>query len=136
MKSSKGRKQTSAIPKSSSCLYIHELLLPVHLGYSSEERSVLQEVCLSIELKFPKAPLGEKTDNLKDTICYGEICKTLRDYVKNREFNLIEKLARDCLSVLCKKYPSVFFRLTLYKKAPPVEGLKGGVKYSCGGKGV
>lgn len=120
--------------KKSSRLHINELLLPVHLGYSSKERAVLQEIRLSIEIEFPAIPpFGEKTDNLKDTICYGEICRVLRDHVKDRQFNLIEKLARDCLSVLCKKYPSVFIRLTLYKKSPPVEGLEGGVKYSCAG---
>lgn len=135
MNTFKERRKTSAIHNSSSRLYIHELLLPVHLGYFSEERSVLQEIRLSIEVEFPRVPLGETTDNLKDTICYGEICKTLRDYVKDRQFNLIEKLARDCLSVLCKKYPSVLIRLTLFKKAP-VEGLEGGVKYSCEGGGV
>ena len=136
MNTFKERRKTSAIHNSSSRLYIHELLLPVHLGYSSEERSVFAGgFVFSIEVEFPRAPLGETTDNLKDTICYGEICKTLRDYVKDRQFNLIEKLARDCLSVLCKKYPSVLMRLTLFKKAP-VEDLEGGVKYSCEGGGV
>jgi len=119
--------------KKSSRLHISELLLPVYLGYSSKERAVLQEIRLSIEVEFPKAPLGETTDELKDTVCYSKICKTLRDYVKGREFHLIEKLAGDCLSVLCKKYPSVFIQLTLYKKSPSVEGLEGGVKYSCAG---
>jgi len=61
------------------------------------------------------------------------MCKNLRKYVKGRELSLIERLAGYCLSVLCKKYPSVFIQLTLYKKSPAVEGLEGGVKYSCAG---
>ena len=127
----KGRKKASVLHNRSR-LNINELSLFVYLGCSPEERSVLQEVRLSIEVDFPIAPPGETTDCLKDTLCYDGICRILRDYVKDRQFHLIEKIARECLSVLRKKYPSVFIRLTLYKKAPPVEGLKGGVKYSCG----
>ena len=132
----KGKKRFSA-SHNRSRLNINELSLFVHLGCSSEEKSAPQEVCFSIEVEFPKPPIGETTDRLKDTLCYDEICKTLRDYVKAQRFNLIEKLAREGLFVLRKKYPSVFIRLTLYKKAPPVEGLKGGVQYSCGeGEGL
>ena len=126
------RKHRFPVSSNRSRLNINELCLPVHLGCSPEEKSAPQEVCFSIEVEFPKPPPGETTDRLKDTICYDEICKTLRDYIKDRPFNLIEKLARESLSVLRKKYPSVLIRLTLYKKAPPVERLKEGVQYSCG----
>lgn len=114
-----------------SRLNINELSLFVHLGCSPKEKTTLQEVQLSIEIEFPKTPPGETTDCLKDTLCYDEICKTIKDYIKDRQFNLIEKMARECLTVLHKKYPSVSIRMTLHKKTPPVEGLKGGVKYSC-----
>ncbi len=113
-------------------LSIGSLTLPVHLGCSSEERSVLQEVGLSIEMEFPATPSGEETDCLEDTLCYGEVCETLRNFVNGREFHLIEKMARECLSVLKEKHHSMKIRLTLHKKQPPVKGLKGGVKYTCG----
>ena len=111
--------------------HIHDLSLFVHLGCSLQERSVLQEVRVFIDVVFTAPPLGEKTDCLDDTICYDEMCHLLRDYVKDRQFQLVEKMARECLSILNKKYPFAFIRLTCHKQAP-VEGLRGGVRYSCG----
>lgn len=130
MKTLKHKKKTSKFCNRSR-LNINELSLFVHLGCFPKEKASLQEVRLSIEIEFPTEPHGETTDCLKDTLCYDEICKTIKDYIKGRQFNLIEKMARECLTVLHKKYPSVSIRITLYKKTPPVEGLKGGVKYSC-----
>ena len=130
MKTLKHKKKSSKFCNRSR-LNINELALFVHLGCSPKEKATLQEVRLSIEIEFPTTPLGEITDSLKDTLCYDEICKVLRDYIKNKQFNLIEKMARECLTVLHKKYPSISIRITLHKKTPPVEGLKAGVKYSC-----
>ena len=113
-------------------LCIGNLSLLTHLGRSSKERLALQEVSLSIEMEFPATPNAEKTDHLEDSLCYEEVCETLRNFIKNRQFHLIEKMARDCLSLLQEKYPFMRIRLTLHKKAPPVKGLKGGVTYTCG----
>ena len=115
-----------------SRLSLNDLSLLVHLGCSAKERSTLQEVTLSVEMEFFKPPLGEKTDQIEDTFCYGEICNTLKNFVKEKHFHLIEKMARECLSLLRKKYPLTLIRLTLHKKNPPIEDLSGGVKYTCG----
>lgn len=113
-------------------LYIKQLSLFVYLGRSSVERRTLQEIRFSIEMEFPETPKAETTDSFKDTLCYKEVCETLRNFVKGRQFHLIEKLAGESLFVLRKKHPSIRFRLTLHKINPPVKGLKGGVSYTCG----
>ena len=113
-------------------LTLHKLSLFVHLGCSPTEREALQEIILSIEMQFPHSPLGERTDRLKDTLCYAEVCQTLKNFILGRSFHLIEKLARDCLSVLQTKYPSMRFHLKLHKKKTPVKELQGGVTYTCG----
>ena len=113
-------------------LSISQLSLLVHLGWSLKERQTLQEVQLSIEMEFPASPSGEKTDRLEDTLCYEGVCETLRNFVKDRPFHLIEKMAKECLSLLKEKHPFMRTRLTLHKTAPPVKGLKGGVTYTCG----
>ena len=81
-----------------------------HLGRFSKERQTLQEVQLSIEMEFSIPPAAEKTDRLEDTLCYKAVCETLRNFIKDRSFHLIEKMARECLSVLKKQYPSVSIR--------------------------
>lgn len=113
-------------------LSINDFSVFAHLGCSDEERQTPQEISLSVEMEFPATPPGEKTDCLEDTLCYAEVCETLRGFINGREFNLVEKMARDCFCLLQKKYPSMAIRLTLHKMKPPVESLRGGVKYTCG----
>lgn len=113
-------------------LGIRQLALPVYLGRSSVERHTLQEVHFSMDMEFPEAPKAEKTDSLEDTFCYESVCETLRLFVQNRQFHLIEKLAKESFLILKEKYPLIRFRLTLHKTSPPIEGLKGGVTYTCG----
>lgn len=125
-------KETSFPQSIKPRLSINDLILFAHLGCSSKERRMPQEIRFSIEMEFPTAPTGEKTDRLEDTLCYETVCETLRNFVKSRPFHLIEKMARECLSVLQKNYPSMGIRLTLHKKTPPINGLEGGVKYTCG----
>ena len=91
-------------------LSINELSLLVYLGCSSEERSVPQEVSFSIEVEYPKPPLGEVTDHLEeDTPCYNEICNLLKDYVKDKKFNLIEKMARESFVCFVQKVSFCFY---------------------------
>ena len=78
----------------------------------------MQEVCFTVEIQFPSSPLGEKTDRLEDTLCYEDVCDALRDFIRGRKFHLVEKMARDCLCVLQKKYPSTAICLTLHKPNP------------------
>ena len=113
-------------------LSISRFSVLAHLGCSPEERETLQEVQFTVEMQFPLSPLGEETDRLEDTFCYGEVCETLKNFITGQKFYLVEKMTRDCLSVLQKKYPSMAVRLTLHKVKPPIEGLNGGVKYTCG----
>lgn len=129
-KTSKSKKQPHRLIKPRLC--IKQLSLFIHLGRSSAERRAAQEIRFSIEIEFPEAPKAETTDSFKDTLCYKEVCEILGNFVKGRQFHLIEKLAGESLLVLRKKHPSARFRLTLHKINPPVKGLKGGVSYTCG----
>ena len=113
-------------------LSICDFSVDVHLGCRLDEREKLQEVQFTVEIELPSPPLGETTDQLEDSLCYGEVCETLKNFVKGKKFHLIEKMAKDCLSLLEKKHPSTSIDLTVHKITPPIEGLKGGVKYSCG----
>ena len=113
-------------------LSIHNLSLPAYIGHSSQERATPQEISLSIKMEFPLTPSAEITDSLEDTLCYEEVCKRLREFIKSKQFQLIEKMAKECFDFLKNRYPSMRIQLTLHKKNPPIEGLKGGVKYTCG----
>ena len=113
-------------------LSIHDLSLFAYIGSTSEERATPQEISLSIKMEFPLSPSAEITDNLEDTLCYKEVCEMLKEFIKSNPFHLIEKMAKECFAFLKNSYPSMRIRLTLHKKHPPIEGLKGGVEYTCG----
>lgn len=114
-------------------LTISDMSLQVKLGCSSEERSVLQEVRVSLDLHFFEQPPGTISDNLSDTICYAQICKSFENYCQKHEFSLVEKLARDLLLVSRELvHGRALISLRVHKVSPPVQGLIGGVVYRLG----
>lgn len=112
---------------------IQNLRLEVRLGCSTEERSVPQEVGVSVELRFSEVPRGTVSDDLKDTVCYAKISEALRAHIKGREFCLVEKMAADFREIL---KPMIEGRaeisLSVHKVRPPIDGLLGGVEYRIG----
>lgn len=117
-------------------LLIQDLILQIRLGCLPEERSVPQEVRVSLEFRFPTPPKGIQSDELTDTLCYAEICAGLRNACEGREFKLIEKLAQvffEATTQLVKKFdPGIQTAITVHKVAPPVPNLRGGTVYRLG----
>jgi FolB domain-containing protein len=112
---------------------IRDLSLQVKLGCSSEERAVPQEVRVSIELRFAEVPMGTKSDDLNDTVCYARICEALRAHVEGQEFRLIEKMAADFHGLLQKITEGrAASAVGVHKIRPPVTDLLGGVEYRIG----
>ena len=112
---------------------IRDLRLNARLGCSVEERSVPQEIRVSVEFRFSQCPKGAVSDDLTDTICYARVSEVLREHLRNREYCLVEKMAADFHRNL---QPIVEGRaeisLSVHKVRPPVEGLLGGVEYRVG----
>lgn len=113
-------------------LTVKDYRLKVHLGCTLEEQMVPQEISATIKIKFRESPPGEITDDLRETICYADICHALTEYLQNKSFQLVEKLANDCFNVLKTSYPNVLIQLEIHKLHPPIENLQGGVVYLCG----
>lgn len=114
-------------------LFVRGLSLQVRLGCSLEERSRAQEVRVSLELRFPRAPHATTTDDLRDTICYGRLCSALRELAESHEFQLVEKLAADLLErAKAHLEGKAQVAVSVHKVRPPVEGLLGGVEYRAG----
>lgn len=112
-------------------LKIHDLRLLVHLGCTESEQAVPQEVSFSIKIYFPSPPKGQFTDQLKDTVCYAQVCQLIQEQVHHQSFHLIESLSHQVLKALNNKFPSCPIQLDTWKVKPPVEWLKGGVTYTC-----
>ncbi len=114
-------------------LKIRDLSLQVSLGCSAEERKNLQEVRVSVELRFPVAPVGLQSDDLADTICYARISEAFKKHVEAKEFCLVEKIANDLFGITEKIIEGrAGISLVAHKVKPPVENLLGGVEYQLG----
>jgi 7,8-dihydroneopterin aldolase/epimerase/oxygenase len=114
-------------------LFVDEFTLNVHLGCTKEERAVPQEVRLSAELRFERAPAAIHSDNLRETVCYADLCEGLRKLCAGREFQVIERLAYESYALVSELAgPGVAVSVSVHKVAPPVKGLKGGTRFRCG----
>ncbi len=110
-------------------LTIEDFSCECRLGCTVAEREFPQEVRASVEIAFAQTPKACLTDELKDTICYAEICESIRRTARSREFATVENLAQVVFETVKIPHP---WRLTLHKVKPPVDGLLGGVKFRLG----
>lgn len=117
-------------------LMVRGLRLMVHLGCGAEERRNPQPVDLDLALKFTRPPSGCESDELEDTVCYGELSERLAAYCEGKQFKLVESLAAQLFRV-AKETTNVKFRdavlsLRVTKLHPPVANLNGGVTFTIG----
>src|SRR5690606_20290554 len=103
------------------------------LGCTAEERSVPQEIRVSVQFLFHNPPRGTISDDLRDTICYAKISEVIGEFISSKEYCLIEKLAADLHDVLKSVVEGrAEISLSVLKVRPPVENLLGGVDYRIG----
>jgi len=116
-----------------SILEVKELILPVHIGKSLDERNNKQDIAFYITLGFTKLLNDEKKD--KFSVCYAALCDRIKQLVSKNTFSLIEDLASEVLRDIKSMVPpdkGVLINVCVHKVKPPVKGLKGGVSYTCG----
>jgi FolB domain-containing protein len=114
-------------------LRLQELSLQVCLGCTAEERAVRQEVRLTVEFRFHRAPRGTQSDSLDETICYAELSEALKSHLEHHEYNLIERMAYEAFGIAKDiSRGKAQIGLSVHKVSPPVENLKGGAWFSCG----
>jgi FolB domain-containing protein len=86
----------------------YELLIPglrlwISLGCSVEEKANPQPVDVDIKIKFSKEPLGCRSDQLADVLCYKTIVEDVLAFTKGKSFNLIEALAERIFHCISKQ---------------------------------
>ena len=112
---------------------INRQLLTVNLGYYPAERGKPQRIAVDLRLYFKKAPECAATDQAP-FIDYGILCQSLKDFIKDKEFSLVEHLAtelfyltRGILEAHCTDEIKLWFRLT--KITTPIPDLADGASY-------
>jgi len=107
--------------------------LAVRLGCGMDERAQPQAVDLDLAVRFAEPPPACESDKLEDTLCYAELVELARAFVRSREFQLLERLARELFLELRPRVPpgaELWLRVT--KLRPPIAELSGGVSFALG----
>lgn len=91
-------------------------------GVSPEERAVGGRVIVDVEIEFDLSRAGA-SDDLKDTLNYSEIFKTVRVQVEDQEFALLESLAHRIAEALLVKFPTTTVTVYVRKQPPPIKGI-------------
>lgn len=107
-----------------SKIILHELELPVFLGWSEAERLRKQMVMLDITLHFKTPPLACQTDQLKDTVCYQFLADKIKDHLETRKFHLLEHLGFDVYTLIKTIFPADTRVQISISKQPPIPNLK------------
>lgn len=86
----------------------YELLIPgirlwISLGCSRAERANLQPVDVEIRIHLSQEPKGCRSDQLSDVYCYKQISEHIIQFIKDRSYNLIERLAADVFDVISQQ---------------------------------
>ncbi len=115
-----------------SKLHVRGLLQQVRLGVSTEERATPQGVRFDLLVTYSKtAPKAAKTDKIKDTLCYDELCQKVRKVVRGKEFRLLEHLTQEVFDTVKKAAGSkTKVEVHTTKLHPPVVDLIDGVSFS------
>ena len=90
-------------------------------GVSAAEKETGRLFEVDCELQTDLAMAGH-TDDLSDTIDYGQVYAAIRDAVEGKAYALLEGLAADLAGILLDKFPIYGVTLKIRKLHPPVAG--------------
>lgn len=95
--------------------------VPSALGVTEAERQMQRPVRLDLELGFDLSRAGS-TDNLTETIDYGEIYEVVAKVAGGRDHQLVEALGERIATALLDNFPIDCVKLTV-RKSKPIAGV-------------
>lgn len=90
-----------------------------HGGVSEAERELPQRYRVDIEVFYDLHPAGH-SDNLADTVDYGEVYKVVREFGEKSRYQLLEAMAEGMAHLVLERFPAERVRIRLKKMAPPI----------------
>lgn len=95
-------------------VYIRDLKIETVIGIYDWERDIRQTVSLDLDMAHDIRLAGE-TDDIEHTLNYKAVAKRLIAFVDGSEFQLVEKLAEECASIVLNEFDVPWLRLRLSK---------------------
>jgi dihydroneopterin aldolase len=105
---------------------IRDLQVEAHVGVTEEERAVPQTLLVNLDLQVDTVAAGA-SDDLADTVDYGDIATTVADLIRGMRPSLLEHLAERIAGAM-EDYPKITgIAVEVMKVNPPIPEKLGSV---------
>ena len=104
-------------------VFIQGLKIDTVIGIYDWERKIRQEIVLDIEMSADISTAAS-TDHIDQTLNYKDICKRLKSFVEESEFQLVETLAEEICQIIIKEFGVQWVKLKL-NKGEAITGAEG-----------
>jgi 7,8-dihydroneopterin aldolase/epimerase/oxygenase len=95
-------------------IFIREFRVDAWVGIYEWEKQRAQTLEMEIELGIPGNAVG-RTDNIHDTVHYGEVVERIAKDLAERRFKLLEALAEHVCDVITRDFRAPWVRLSVAK---------------------
>jgi dihydroneopterin aldolase len=94
-------------------IFIREFRVDAWVGVYDWEKQRPQSLEMDIEIGLPEA--ARRTENIHETVNYGEIVERVRKELADRKFRLLEALAEHLCDVIMSDYRGTWVKLSVAK---------------------
>ncbi|RKZ81217.1 MAG: dihydroneopterin aldolase [Gammaproteobacteria bacterium] len=95
-------------------IFLNDLKIDTFIGIYDWEKETLQTLEFDLEIDWD-IRAAAASDDIADTLNYGDIAQTVVNFVEASRYQLIETLAEDLCGLLLKEYPIPKLKLILSK---------------------
>ena len=104
-------------------IVLHGMEFEVHVGADDDERAERQAIVVDVEMTADLRSAGQ-TDDLAQTIDYGDAFRRCREIAERGTFNLIEALAEAIATELLGAFAKIeSVRVAVRKPGVPIDGV-------------
>jgi 7,8-dihydroneopterin aldolase/epimerase/oxygenase len=95
-------------------IFIQDLKVKTKLGVPDWERLLPQSVLIDIEIALPNHA-NFNSDNIQDTIDYGEVCAMVERLLGEQTFKLVETMAEQICQHILQDFKAPWVRIKISK---------------------
>lgn len=95
-------------------IFIREFRVDAWVGIYEWEKQRAQTLEMEIEIGIPASEPG-RTDNIADTVHYGEVVERIVADLKDQRFKLLESLAEHVCTIITGDFKAPWVRLSVAK---------------------
>lgn len=95
-------------------IFIREFRVDAWVGIYEWEKLRAQTLEMDIEIGIPGNAVG-RTDNIHDTVHYGDVVERIAAELAARKFKLLEALAEHVCAIVTSEFKAPWVRLTVAK---------------------